>query len=326
MDNAVEAQMTGFEENDGELTNGLTTLKVIHKPLVVSNDGGLYSVTLSDEPTVSKQKDDVQNDMVMAEPAKQVTENHEESKDLEIDEEKENRAQVNGDTVAKVANKRGKSTKGDGKPAGGKRGRKPKAKDESEGQDQGDGAAKTKGRGGRKRKDAADAGTEGDKTNKAKPKRARTSTSKKSSLSPLEQVALLTPPESPQPPSADQVAAEAAKSAFEEARKERLKKLPFYREEMKEIFDYLCDRGVYWRNDLPRNKRFSNRDCKLLEKEVRKKVSEILDGYPLEEEVMKPLKEEEEKIKLQAGIEEGGKAGGEVAEVEERDETMTSVE
>ncbi|KAK6505781.1 hypothetical protein TWF481_007673 [Arthrobotrys musiformis] len=114
------------------------------------------------------------------------------------------------------------------------------------------------------------------------------------------------PPPTPPPPPAE--------SAADSARKERLKRLPYYYEEMKEIFDYLCDRSVYWKNDLPRNKKYSNRDTKLLEKEVKKKVLEMLEGYPREEAVMKVFEEAEERLKsLEAEMEADIDTKGEVA-------------
>ncbi|KAF3902718.1 hypothetical protein AA313_de0202202 [Arthrobotrys entomopaga] len=102
-----------------------------------------------------------------------------------------------------------------------------------------------------------------------------------------------TPPLTPPPPSPEELAAAKA----EIARNDRLKKIPYYREEMKEIFEYLCDRNVYWRNDLPKNKKYSNRDTRLLEKEVKKKVADVLAGYPTEREVMDAFEEEEQRLK-----------------------------
>ncbi|KAF3222737.1 hypothetical protein TWF192_008781 [Orbilia oligospora] len=90
---------------------------------------------------------------------------------------------------------------------------------------------------------------------------------------------------------------------------------------VKEIFDFLCDRGVYWKNDLPKNKRYSNRDTKLLEKEVKKKVLEVLESYPKEKCVMEAFEEAERKLKAlgerqdqdhdekEIKIDKGGKLG-----------------
>ncbi|EPS38439.1 hypothetical protein H072_7816 [Dactylellina haptotyla CBS 200.50] len=122
---------------------------------------------------------------------------------------------------------------------------------------------------------------------------------------------LPSPPPTPPPPTAAELAETALKTAAEDARKGRLKLIPYYYEEMKEIFDFLCDRGIYWKNDLPKTKRFSNRDTKLLEKEVKKKVAEILEVYPKEDEVMAAFEKEEERLKIvgdegspsQAGVE-----------------------
>lgn len=65
---------------------------------------------------------------------------------------------------------------------------------------------------------------------------------------------------------------------------------------MTEIFDYLCDRGVYWKNDLPRNKKFSFRDTKALEREVRRVIRGVLEGYPEEKDVMEAFNKKVEKL------------------------------
>ncbi|KAF3910811.1 hypothetical protein ABW20_dc0103747 [Dactylellina cionopaga] len=182
---------------------------------------------------------------------------------------------------------------------------KPESKSQNKtDEDEGSTVVKAKGKGGRKRKEESD-GKGGDEAKMSKLKRTRkaspsSKTRKKSALSSLQ---LLTPPPSPPPLNPVEVAELALKSKAEIARKERMKKIPYYREEMKEIFDYLCDRNVYWRNDLPKNKRYSNRDTKLLEKEVRKRIAEILELYPMEKVVMEAFEKEEAQLRV---VEEQG--------------------
>ncbi|KAK6533699.1 hypothetical protein TWF694_002631 [Orbilia ellipsospora] len=173
-----------------------------------------------------------------------------------------------------------------------KRGRKPGVKNSNKENENSSNITK-----GSKRKRKQDGyneeGNEEQILKEPKPKRARKSVAKKQPL----QRAPLTPPLGPSPVSVKDLAAAKA----ETARDDRLKKIPFYREEIKEIFDYLCDRNVYWRNDLPKNKKFSNRDTRLLEKEVRKRVADILAGYPPEKEVMDAFEVEEERLKSLGG-------------------------
>ncbi|KAK6336137.1 hypothetical protein TWF696_001704 [Orbilia brochopaga] len=304
----IASVMDSGENEDGlGATNDFTALKVVHKPLVISDSGGLYSVTVDDNI-----KSDAHDDSIVSKLGKELTEDSAENKVLDGDGEQENGAESMDDKGSQTTKKKGKDNPkkkievaaDSEKPAGtkGKRGRKPKAKVEgADTEAQGDSTAKPKGKPGRKRKDTADASNGGDKADAedaVKPKRARKS-AKKSSLSTLELSMPPTPPASPPPLTAEELASRAAEAAAEEARQTRLKAIPYYREEMKEIFDYLCDRNVYWRQDLPRNKRYSNRDTKLLEKEVRKKFAEILQGYPLESEVMEAF-ENEEKRRLRA--------------------------
>ncbi|RVD84699.1 uncharacterized protein DFL_006428 [Arthrobotrys flagrans] len=183
-----------------------------------------------------------------------------------------------------------------------------------------------KGRRGKKRKqDTLEAPSEVTEESKPKAKRAKNSntlTSKRSKKpnSNLSNLQLLSPPPTPPPPTEAEIAEAAAKATAESARKERLKLIPYYYEEMKEIFDYLCDRGVYWKNDLPKNKKYSNRDTKLLEKEVKKKALEILERYPKEKEVMKAFEEEEQKLKVLGERQEQGDSNEKETDIDAKGE------
>ncbi|KAJ6257495.1 hypothetical protein Dda_7280 [Drechslerella dactyloides] len=313
-----------------DITNNPANLKVVHKPLVVSDSGSLYSVTVSDNSMDDKENRVNDNDCAAGEVEEQSTKAGKEGECQAAGEREEAGVEAGGEKDIKSGNNGKETAKGNvGEPADGKRkrGRKPKAKDEGEGSKDQDSAPVKKRGGGRKRKDPADASNDGDKPiherltaaphehqDVAEAKRRRKAAPKKGAIRPLEALkptAPPTPPGSPPPPTAAELATRAAKSAAEESRKERLRALPYYREEMKEIFDFLCDRGVYWRNDLPRNKRYSHRDTKLLEKEVRKKIAEILEAYPLEKEVMEGFEEEEKREMQAAGVEdaEGEKVG-----------------
>ncbi|KAF3250843.1 hypothetical protein TWF217_008456 [Orbilia oligospora] len=282
--------------------------KIIQKPLVVSEDGKLCSITVADISTSSSSMDtepetkenldlndvEIENGNEIhaefSDPDRNV--NDEDCEDIRAAKaqpsyEKEN---VKGaqKTVSIISAKGGTGPKG-------------KTKKEVDNQQT---EPKVKGKRGRKRKqDTLQATDEVKEEPKPKAKRAknsRTSVSKgsKKQNPTISNIQLPSPPPTPPPPTETELAAAAAKINAESARKERLKLIPYYYEEMKEIFDFLCDRGVYWKNDLPKNKRYSNRDTKLLEKEVKKKVLEILEGYPKEKFVMEAFEEAERKLKV----------------------------
>ncbi|KAK6335819.1 hypothetical protein TWF730_003196 [Orbilia blumenaviensis] len=203
-------------------------------------------------------------------------------------------ANVALETSDETKSKKAKSTT----PAKKTVGPKSKAKKEEDSQIA---EPKVKGKRGRKRKEDKAEAT-GETAGETKLKRTKGSSGTpskgpKKGASGLSNFQLLTPPPSPPPPSEAELAEANLQALSETERKERLKSIPYYYEEMKEIFDYLCDRGVYWKNDLPKNKKYSNRDTKLLEKEVRKRVSEVLEQYPKEKEVMEAFENDEKKLK-----------------------------
>ncbi|KAF3311245.1 hypothetical protein TWF173_008542 [Orbilia oligospora] len=281
--------------------------KIIQKPLVVSEDGKLCSITVADistssssietEPETKENFDlndvEIENGNEIHAPAEFLDQdkNDEDYKDIKAVKaqplyEKEDIKEPQ-ETVSITSAKGGT-------------GRKGKTKKEVDNEQI---EPKVKGKRGRKRKqDTLQAADEVKEAPKPKAKRAKnpsTSASKgpKKQNPTASNLQLPSPPPTPPPPTETELAEAAAKTNAESARKERLKLIPYYYEEMKEIFDFLCDRGVYWKNDLPKNKRYSNRDTKLLEKEVKKKVLEILESYPKEKFVMEAFEEAERKLK-----------------------------
>ncbi|EGX49448.1 hypothetical protein AOL_s00078g481 [Orbilia oligospora ATCC 24927] len=279
--------------------------KIIQKPLVVSEDGKLCSITVADVSTSSSS--------IETEPE---TKENLDLNDVEIENGNEIHAECldqdkNDEDCKdiKAVKAQPPYEKEDIKEpqkrvsiisAKGGTGRKGKTKKEVDNEQI---EPKVKGKRGRKRKqDTLQATDEIKEELKPKAKRAKnpsTSASKgpKKQNPTASNLQLPSPPPTPPPPTETELAEAAAKTNAESARKERLKLIPYYYEEMKEIFDFLCDRGVYWKNDLPKNKRYSNRDTKLLEKEVKKKVSEILESYPKEKFVMEAFEEAERKLK-----------------------------
>ncbi|KAK6343082.1 hypothetical protein TWF718_008456 [Orbilia javanica] len=307
----------GDQEHKTKIKTGKKK-KIVQKPLVVSDVGKLCSITVADSSTSASSvegeldmKDEIDSanvDTMKEDDVKIEGENESDSSyanqtnqdgDNGLDaprvESKSYHEQIN--THAQPLQKTGGIT-----PVKRTVGRKPKAIKVEEASEVAE--TKVKGKRGRKRKqNTVEETREVVEEAEPKPKRGRNSSTlaskgSKKSGSKLSSLQLPSPPPTPPPPTEAELAEAAAKATAESARKERLKLIPYYYEEMKEIFDYLCDRGVYWKSDLPRNKRYSNRDTKLLEKEVKKRVSEILKVYPKEEEVMKEFEEEEQKLRV----------------------------
>ncbi|KAK6504397.1 hypothetical protein TWF506_002596 [Arthrobotrys conoides] len=268
--------------------------KIVQKPLVVSEDGKLCSITVADSSPSSsimevelEMKENMDLNDVEVEKGNEINAEYsnQDQKDHALEDfiKVETQPSYQEDD-SKESHKTATTS----------------AKRVKKGVDNEQIEPKAKGKRGRKRKqDILETTDEAKEEPKPKSKRAKNSTSKgsKKQNSNLSNLQLPSPPPTPPPPTEAELAEAAAKHSAESARKERLKLLPYYFEEMKEIFDFLCDRGVYWKNDLPKNKRYSNRDTKLLEKEVKKKVLEILEGYPKEQYVMKVFEEEERKLK-----------------------------
>ncbi|KAF3187612.1 hypothetical protein TWF106_004748 [Orbilia oligospora] len=303
--------------------------KIIQKPLVVSEDGKLCSITVADMSTSSSGMEtepetkeifnlndvEIENENEIHAERSDQDKNNEDCKDVKTVKaqppyEKEDIKEPQK-TVPIISTKGGAGPKGRTKKAVDNEQIKPKVK----------------GKRGRKRKqDTLQATDEVKEESKPKAKRAKNSSTSASKGSKkqnptVSNLQLPSPPPTPLPPTETELAEAAAKTNAESARKERLKLIPYYYEEMKEIFDFLCDRGVYWKNDLPKNKRYSNRDTKLLEKEVKKKVLEVLESYPKEKCVMEAFEEAERKLKAlgerqdqdhdekEIKIDKGGKLG-----------------
>ncbi|KAK6532716.1 hypothetical protein TWF281_006894 [Arthrobotrys megalospora] len=287
--------------------------KIIQKPLVVSEAAKLCSLTtVSDSSNSSAgmevdMQENVDSNQIKTSEA--CANKSEKENDVSpVPELKKDQGSEIGPSADKDQNEKTKPKKGKGITSV-KKGSTPKPKAKKE--EGGDTEPKVKGKRGRKRKDdTVDTTREAGGETKPKPKRTKNSNgpsnknSKKLIGSNLVTLELRCAPPSPPPPTEAELAEAVAKSAGEEARKERLKSIPYYYEEMKEIFDYLCDRGVYWKSDLPKNKRYSNRDTKLLEKEVKKNVLEVLGKYPKEKEVVEAFERKEEKLKI-LGDQEG---------------------